>query len=459
MSKRILAFIVSLSLLWTTNAATAQFDVAAAHKELINILTNFIRIDTSVTATKGAEYLKTFLDREGIASEILHLEPDHGNLVARIKGNGSKRPLLLMGHTDVVGVEREKWTVDPFGGIIKDGFIYGRGAQDDKSMTAANLIIFLTLHRLKTPLDRDVIFLAEAGEEGAPYLGINFLVKQHWDKIDCEFAINEGGSIVQRDGKVNLVRVATAEKVPNPIMLTSKGVSGHGSKPRPDNAIVHLAKAIAKFDSWQPPMRLNETTREYFKRLAQVSSLEKASLFRNLENPEVQEQLRLHDFTHNAMLRTTVSANMIRGGFRQNVIPGDASATLDVRALPDEDLKSFTNLLAQVINDPAITITPLGASRAPTPPVPLDTELFLAFERAQKRLFPDAITVPMMTTGATDSAQLRAKGVKAYGINVIADEADSALMHGNDERVSVEALRGFLEYLWLVVTDVAASKK
>jgi acetylornithine deacetylase/succinyl-diaminopimelate desuccinylase-like protein len=127
--------------------------------------------------------------------------------------------------------------------------------------------------------------------------------------------------------------------------------------------------------------------------------------------------------------------------------------------LPDEDLKSFTNLLAQVINDPAITITPLGASRAPTPPVSLDTELFLAFERAQKRLFPNAITVPMMTTGATDSAQLRAKGVKAYGINVIADEADSALMHGNDERVSVQALRGFLEYLWLVVTDVAASKK
>jgi acetylornithine deacetylase/succinyl-diaminopimelate desuccinylase-like protein len=458
MSKRLFAFLISLCCFWTAGAATAGFNLDAAHKELVGVLTNFIRIDTSMAATKGAEYLKSFLDHEGIASEIVHLEPDHGNLIARLNGNGSKRPLLLMGHIDVVGVEREKWTIDPFGGVIKDGYIYGRGAQDDKSMTAANLIIFLALHRLKIPLDRDVIFLAEAGEEGAPYLGINHLVKNHWDKIDCEYAINEGGSIVQRDGKVRMVRVATAEKVPTPIMLTAKGVSGHGSKPRPDNAIVHLAKAIAKFDSWQPPMRLNETTREYFKRLAEVSSPEKAALFRNLEKPDVQERLRLTDFTHNSMLRTTISPNMIRGGFRQNVIPGDATATLDVRALPDEDLKSFTNLLAQVINDPAITINPLGSSREPTPPVPLDTELFQAFERAQKRMFPDAITVPMMTTGATDSAQLRAKGVKAYGINIIADEADSALMHGNDERVSVEALRGFLDYLWQVVTDVAARK-
>jgi acetylornithine deacetylase/succinyl-diaminopimelate desuccinylase-like protein len=355
-------------------------------------------------------------------------------------------------------VEREKWTVDPFGGVIKDGYIYGRGAQDDKAMTSANLVIFLALHRLKVPLDRDVIYVAEAGEEGAPYFGINFLVKQHWEKIDSEFALNEGGSIYVRDGKVSLVRVATAEKVPNPIMLTAKGVSGHGSKPRPDNPIVHLAAAIAKVGAWQPPMRLNDTTREYFRRLAEVSAPDRASLFRNLENPDVQEQLRLTDFTHNAMLRTTISPNMIRGGFRQNVIPGDATAMLDVRALPDENMTSFTNMLAQIIADPAITISPLGSTRQPTPPVPIDTELFRAIERAQKRLFPDAITVPTMTTGATDSAQLRAKGVKAYGINAPATEDDSGRMHGNDERVAVAPLRPFLDLLWQVVTEVAGSK-
>jgi acetylornithine deacetylase/succinyl-diaminopimelate desuccinylase-like protein len=456
MRLRIFLFVLILSI--RISPAAPRLDLDAAHAELVSMLTNFIRIDTSVTTAKGAEFLKSFLDREGIQSEIVQLEPDQANLIARIKGNGSKRPLLLLGHIDVVGVEREKWAVDPFGAVVKNGFIYGRGAQDDKAMTAANLVIFLALHRMKVPLDRDVIFVAEAGEEGAPYLGINFLVKQHWDKLDCEYALNEGGSILERDGKVRMVRVATAEKVPNPIMLTAKGVSGHGSKPRPDNAIVHLAAAIAKFGAWQPPMRLNDTTREYFRRLAEVSSPEKAALYRNLESADVQEQLRLTDFTHNSMLRTSVSPNMIRGGFRQNVIPGDATATLDVRALPDEDMNSFTNLLAQVINDPAITISPLGATRSPTPPVPLDTELFHAIERAQKRIFPDAITLPTMTTGATDSAQLRAKGVKAYGINIPATEDESATMHGNDEHVSIAGLRGFLDFMWDVVTDIAARK-
>src|SRR5688500_13191611 len=193
MSKRgFVSLIAFLTWLFPASAAP-QLNLDRAHQELVSTLTNLIRLDTSAATTKAAEYLKSFLDREGIASEIVHLEPEHGNLIARLKGNGSKRPLLLMGHVDVVGVEREKWTIDPFGGVIKDGFIYGRGALDDKSMTAANLIIFLALHRLKIPLDRDVIYLAEAGEEGAPYLGINILVKNHWDKIDCEYAINEGG--------------------------------------------------------------------------------------------------------------------------------------------------------------------------------------------------------------------------------------------------------------------------
>jgi len=451
-------------LLFTASAVFAQpvLNLDAAHKELVSILTNFVRIDTSVTETKGAEYLKSFLDKEGIASEILELEPGRGNLVARLKGNGSKKPLLLLGHIDVVGVEREKWTVDPFGGVIKNGFIYGRGTRDDKAMTTANLVIFLALHRMKVPLDRDVIYVAEAGEEGAPYYGIEFLIKKHWNKIECEYAINEGGGILEKDGKAQMVRVATAEKVPRPLMLTAKGTSGHGSRPRPDNPILHLAMAIAKLETWQPPTRLNETTREYFKRLAETSSPERAALFRGLEDPSktegIQEQFRLNDLTHNAMIRTTISPNIIRGGFRSNVIPGDANATLDVRALPDEDMASLTNQLARLINDPAITITSLGGSRPATPPSPLNGEVFLAAEKHQKRLFPDAITVPSMTTGATDSAQLRAKGVKAYGFNVGGTEEDNSTMHGNDERVSIESLRLFLDYLWSVVTEVAVAK-
>ncbi len=173
-------------------------DFAAAREEVARILSGFIRIDTSNppgNETRGAEYLKAILDRERIPSEIFEMEPGRGNIVARIKGTGSKKPLLLMGHIDVVGVEREKWTVEPFGAVIKDGYLYGRGASDDKGMASACLEVFLLLHRLKVPLDRDIIFLAEAGEEGTSTVGIDYMVAQHWDKIECEYALNEGGMI------------------------------------------------------------------------------------------------------------------------------------------------------------------------------------------------------------------------------------------------------------------------
>lgn len=438
------------------------FNLDAANKDLVSMLVDFVKIDTSLTETPGAQFLKTFLDKEGIQSEVLELEPGRGNLVARLKGNGSKKPLLLLGHTDVVGVEREKWTVDPFGGVIKDGYLYGRGSRDDKAMTAANLIVFIALHRLKVPLDRDIIYVAEAGEEGAPYYGIEFLVKKHWDKIECELALNEGGGVLEKNGKPQLLRVATSEKVPRPLMITAKGVSGHGSRPRPDNAIVHLAMAIAKIGNWQSSMRLNETTREYFKRLATISPPEDALAYARLEDPAhteaVQERFRLSELGHNSMVRTTISPNIIRGGFRSNVIPGDANATLDVRALPDEDMTSFTNTLAQLINDPAVTITSLGGSRPATPPSPLDSVVFRAAEKIQKTVYPDAITVPFMTPGATDSAQLRAKGVQAYGIGVGGTDEDGATIHGNDERISLQSLRQFLDFLWGLVNEIAATK-
>src|SRR5213593_1079334 len=232
-----------------------------ARDEAARILSGMVRIDTSNppgNETRAAEYIKALLAREGIEASIYERDPGRGNLVARLRGSGAKRPLLLMGHTDVVGVEREKWTVDPFAGLVKDGHVYGRGASDDKGMTSACLEVFLLLHRLKVPLERDVIFLAEAGEEGTSQTGIDFMVEQHWDKIECEFALNEGGSIYARDGRVRYVGVATTEKVPRGIRLVARGSSGHGSVPRPDNAITHLAAAVAKLGTFQMPMRLNE---------------------------------------------------------------------------------------------------------------------------------------------------------------------------------------------------------
>jgi acetylornithine deacetylase/succinyl-diaminopimelate desuccinylase-like protein len=457
--------VLSLVLALTASGAPAP-DLDAAHKETVEILTGFIKVDTSNppgNETKGAEFLKAWFDRAGIASEILELEPRRGNLVARIKGNGKKKPLLLMGHIDVVGVEREKWTVDPFAGVIKDGFIYGRGAADDKGMTSVCLEIMLLLHRLNVPLDRDVIFLAESGEESTTNVGIDFMVEKHWDKIACEFALNEGGVIREENGRIRYVGISATEKVPRPVLLSAKGTSGHGSKPRMDNAIVHLAAAVAKIGQWQAPMRLDETTREFFLRLAKISPPEEAFLYTNLEHsvhgPIVQEHLRASNVTYNAMLRTTISPNIIKGGFRVNVIPGDALATLDVRALPNENFEQFMQTMREIINDPAVEVVSASSKARPnSPPSRLDTEAFLALERAQKRLFPDAVTLPMLLTGATDSAQLRAKGVQAYGIGSVMTEEESARFHGNDERLSVDGLRKFLEFVWLAVTDIAASK-
>jgi acetylornithine deacetylase/succinyl-diaminopimelate desuccinylase-like protein len=452
-------------LLCAVPVSAAQPDFKAALKETIDILSGFIKVDTSNppgNETKGAVYLKTFFDREGIPSEILELEPGRGNIVARLKGNGSKKPLLLMGHIDVVGVERDKWTVDPFAATIKDGYIYGRGAADDKGMTSVCLEIMLLLHRLKTPLDRDVIFLAESGEESSTHVGIDFMVKQHWEKIACEFALNEGGRIFQKSNRIQYVGVATTEKVPRPILLSARGTSGHGSQPRMDNAIVHLATAVGKFATWQPPMRLNDTTREFFQRLAAISPPEEAFLYMHLEDPVlgpmVQEKLRATSIMYNSMLRTSVSPTIFKAGFRNNVIPGDALATLDVRALPDENMTNFVQMLRELINDPAVEVVPAGAGRPATPPSRFDTEMFAALERAQKAIFPEAVTIPIMLTGATDSAQLRAKGVQCYGVGSVVTDGETTRVHGNDERLSISGLGRFLEFLYRAVTDVAAAR-
>jgi len=379
--------------------------------------------------------------------------------VARLKGNGSKRPLLLMGHLDVVGVERDKWTIDPFAAITKDGYLYGRGSRDDKAMDAANLEVFLELHRRKIPLDRDVILLAEAGEEGTTQYGIDFMVAEHWDKIECEYALNEGGSIQEINGKVGYAGVGTTEKVPRRMMLLAHGSSGHASMPRLDNPIAHLGAAVGKLLAWQPPMRLNETTREYFSRLAKISSPEDAYLYTHLEEPATQQKLAANKISQNSMLRTSIVPTIIKGGFRENVIPADAEATLDVRALPDENIDDLMATLRKVINDPEIEIVRSKSGGRPAgAPSSIHNDMFEALERAQVKVFPGAFTLPMMGTGASDSAQLRAKGVQAYGVGPPTSDDDRLRVHGNDERVRIEGVGKFVEYLYRAVVDVAESK-
>lgn len=447
-------------------AAQANPDFDAAGDEVVAILQDLIRLNTSNppgSETIVAEYVRDLLTREGITGDIFSKDPARGNLVARLPGNGSKEPVLILAHSDVVGVEAEQWTKDPFAADIEDGYVYGRGASDDKAMVAAAAQVMLMVKRAGLTLDRDIILLIEAGEEGSTEFGIDYMVENHLDQIRAEFALNEGGgAAIEDDGSVDVVTVGTAEKVPwRQVRLVAHGTAGHGSAPRLDNPIVHLGAAVAKLGEVQMPKRLNETTREYFRRLALISPPELAVMYENIEDPVlgpmVEEYFRHNDIFANSMLRTSISPNIISGGFRYNVIPGDAEATLDVRALPDEDMDAFLVELARIIDDPAIEVMPPVSWRPSGAPAPLTTDLFRALENTGKVMYPDAITLPTMSTGASDSAQLRAAGIPTYGIGE-PGTADDARAHGNDERVGVDSMQQFVEYIYRTILEVGGAR-
>jgi acetylornithine deacetylase/succinyl-diaminopimelate desuccinylase-like protein len=454
--------LIAVTLLASTAfAQTPQPDWAKARQEMIGFIQDLVRIDTSNppgNETKAAEYVKSVLDREGIPSQIFEKIPGRGNLVARLKGNGSKKPILLMGHLDVVGVERDKWTVDPFAAVIKDGYIYGRGSADDKNIVAAVLETFLQLHRLKVPLDRDVILVTEANEESDSEGGINYLISDHWNDIAAEYAYTEGPNPPITGGKLQWVGIATAEKVPSGGELTVHGTSGHASIPLLDNPVVHLAAAVAKAGQWRTQMSLNDTTRAFFAGLAKISPPEQAAIYTHLDDPKMQERLAAQQPLYYAMLHTTVVPTIINGGFRSNVIPGVATATIDIRALPQEEMEQFYAEMKKVINDPAVEFARTPAPRVPTPPSRLDTDFYRALAAAAQQVFGGATVLPVQAPFATDLAQLRAKGVQCYGFGPAAETERGPRMHGNDERVSIEEMGKYLQWLYTGVAQVSASR-
>ena len=452
--------------------ATAQqsylIDWNAAGEEAVQHLVELVQINTTNppgNETLVVEYLQAELAAEGVQSEVFALEESRGNLVARISGNGSKRPLLIMGHTDVVGVQPEKWYADPFSGSREDGFIYGRGTLDDKDNLAAGLMIIKLLKRYDVALDRDIILLAEAGEEGTPEVGINFMVEQHFDKIAAEYALAEGGQSVIRDEKVNTVGIETTEKMPRRVTLVARGTPGHGSKPTLDNAVTILANAIAKAGAWETEVRLNDTTRTYFRRMAEISAPEDAWRYLNVENEDEKEAIQRHFLEtfpyHYSISRTSVVPTVIDAGFRRNVIPSEAKAIIDIRMLPDEDVEEFYAKLAQVIDDPRVEIIPEHIYRPAAPPSDIDNEMFQVLEDVALRMYPEATVLPIMQTGATDMAQVRAKGVQAYGIGPARsiEEINSGFgAHGDNERIEEEAFISLVQYMWNVVVEISASK-
>jgi acetylornithine deacetylase/succinyl-diaminopimelate desuccinylase-like protein len=460
------AFLMTLAL--SPSLAAQEPDWNAASKETLGHLQTMIRMNTvnpPGNELQVARYLEETLKRQGIETHLFEPAPGRGALVARLKGNGSKQPVLIMGHMDVVGVERAHWSVDPFAAEIKDGYLYGRGAIDDKGMLAANLETMLLLKRHVIDqggsLSRDVIFVANSDEEQSGEWGMGWLIKNHPELIKAEFALNEGGRTRIVGGKRLYVAAQNTEKVPHTVTLTAHGPGGHASIPLAGNAILRLGRALAKISAYKEPVQVNPTTRQFFSELGKVWPMpaERRAMADVTSNDarRIQRGARVLERTpvFDAVLRNGISATIIQGGIRTNVIPTDATAKLNVRTLPGQSIDGVVARLARVVNDSLvdIAVTDRGAD---SPASDFHSPMFTAIRESAQALDPSLAVVPYMSTGATDSARLRNWGMQAFGLLPFPmNQDDEDRMHGNDERVPLASLDFGTRMIYGAVSRVA----
>ena len=448
------------------------------------LLQELIRIDTSNPPGNEAKldaFLQSKFEPLGFQVDIFPTpEPGKSHFIARIKGDGSKRPILLAAHADVVGVEREKWSVDPFAGVVKDGYIYGRGAIDFKGGLAIFAEAVMALARNKVHLTRDVIFLSEADEEGGRY-NTSWLANDHWDKMDCEFSLNEGGWIMKNpDGSVRYVSISTADKSSVSLLLTARGTSTHSSMPRPDNAIFTLNKAMAKIADYDTQPKLNDSTREFFATLEKTSKPPMSTYFHNLVNSndpalikQADREISKDPLLH-AIMRNTIAPVLMNAGFRGNVIPGSAEATLNFRTIPGTNTEELISEIKAVINDPRVEVKasigrgmPGGVDEKAmaalieraqkTKPSSKDTDLFRALVHQSNAVFPGVPVTTYLFQAGTDAIAWRMRGIPVYGIYPYPISAeDLTRMHGNDERVSIKSLQEGTDLIYKTLLEVAA---
>lgn len=408
---------------------------------------------------KAVVILGARLKKENIPFKTMDFGKNRSNLVARLKGSGDKKPLLLLAHTDVVGVDQQTWTSDPHKMVERDGFLYGRGVQDDLGMAVANLEVFIALKKLKIPLKRDVI-LAFTGDEESGGTGIKALLKEHPEWIaDAEVGLNEGGSAVTDDSeKVLFFNMATAEKTYQDFSLKTKGATGHSSLPHGDNAIAVMAQALEKLIRHKPEQRLLPVTREYFKKRSEIEKgdLAKAMLdisktSRSFSEKSVKELEKQH--LHNLLI-TTCIPTMISGGSRVNALPPVATANINCRILPDETIETVKKRLLAIIDDPRVELSldgdfSVGGSSDVHGVVPT------AVEKIAQQMWPGTVVIPSMLSGATDSRFLQGK-TQMYGVSPLYRlEKDAARAHGVDERIPVGAVVPGMEFLYKLVIEVA----
>jgi acetylornithine deacetylase/succinyl-diaminopimelate desuccinylase-like protein len=444
-------------------------DTSALAREATTWLAELLKINTTNPPGNEeavAKYIAGILQKEGINAELLPLTPGRSALVARLNASGFPDPskaLLLVAHMDVVPVDRLKWTVDPFGAVPKDGYIYGRGAVDDKGMLAANLAAFIYLKRSNARLNRDVIFLATCDEEAFGDASMKMLIAKYWDKIAAKYSINEGGNVFVRNGKVQYVGVQASEKVPMSVTVSAKGTSGHASIPLKGNAITHLATAVEKIGNYQAPVHLTTIVRRYFEGIAPLEDPEIAKWIRSIETPDRGEHATrvLADANPmwNAMMRDTISPTMLNGGVRANVIPSEASATLNVRLLPGNTITALLAELTKLVNDPQVKLEVQKDAGLAAPDSSLETDFYQAIVKASAEEFAGVPVLPFQSTWATDSAQLRLHNVQSYGLVPFPLTAeDLRRMHGDDERIPAAAFAKGVSLMVRLLSQFAASR-
>jgi len=441
---------------------------ALAH-EAQGWLEELVRIDTSNppgNEEAAAKYIAGILEKEGISSEMLDLTPGRSALAARLRSAAVAEPsraLLLVAHMDVVPVEKARWTVDPFAAVNKDGYLYGRGVIDDKGMLAANLAAFISLKRSGVRLERDVIFLATDDEENGGDASIRNLIAKYWDKFAAGYALNEGGNVFVKNGKVQYIGIQASEKVAYNITVIAHGTSGHASQPTKDNPIVHLAAAVAKIGAYQAPVHFTTIVRRYFEGLAPLEDDEIGKWMRSMDTPDRGEHAQrvISDMSPlwNSMMRDSIAPTILAGGIANNVIPAEARANLNVRLLPGDTIDTLMNELNKLVNDPAVKLELQPTAGLAAPPSSLENEFYGLISKITSQEFGGAPALPFQSTWLTDSAQLRLHNVQAYGLVPFPlTNEDLKRMHADDERLPLAAFNKGVDVLTKIVAQFAATK-
>ena len=440
-------------------------DWTALGDETLELLRRYLMIDTTNppgNEADGARFLAEVLAAHDLPSEIAESAPGRANLVCRLAGDGSLGGIVLHHHVDVVYADRRYWSVDPFGGVIRDGYLYGRGALDMKSTGILQLGALLALKRARVPLKRDLIFLATADEEAGSAYGARFVAdkRRHW-LAGAEYALSELAGIEHDRGqRAPLAVIVISEKTGLPLKLTSRGEPGHGSMPWPDTAPHRLVRALGRVLAAERPPRVLPETQEYFRRVAEVLPPGEAEgyhdLERSLRDPAFRARF-LADRYRAAMVRTTFAVNMLRGSEKLNVIPPEAVAEIDCRMLAGDDPQEILAWVRGVIADDHVEVTTVREPKLPNLSPP-DTELYKALADSLRRRAPGAVVAPGILVAFTDNWVFRTLGLHAYGWSpFLLDEDGFRRIHGNDERISLDNVRGGVRAYTEMLLAVAAA--